>query len=261
MKKEKQLIFDDPTVKGQMLSDLKYFIPHLENMEKAYNNLEMDPFTDEVMTVIKKQGFRPIEKKYSQFVDEQLNTAGIKSTSIRERMKKETLEGFYKFKRAFDTVKTFVPYHSPAGTRPLLKLKSISYDDSQYSFIITDADLETIQEENGRVYLENGAERDFYNSLCKFQEGYNEIRAKASAAGLSFPQGREIYGVLEWFYTFNPEMTIKPRSIKAGMEWKQKSESIRNRLKSQQPHVIGNDPTIHANDINDTISNFINSEL
>lgn len=150
MHTERILLSENPNLAKEISADIKQFNPLLYDLKKAYEDLELGAFTDEVFKELSIKGAGRILKMYVDKLNAQLDKIGITSNLIRTNAISESDTYCQNLQEALRKVKGLnIETHSATG-RPSLGLEHISY--GRVGFYVSGE--EEITERFCRVYAE-----------------------------------------------------------------------------------------------------------
>ena len=165
------LIQENKNLLFEISSDLKQYLPHLDQVKKSYENLQLGNFSNEILKEIIKSGTAQIEKSFVESLNDQIEKAGISNTILKSNILKDSEQLYFSFLENTRELKRFKP--ETYSRRNFLKLNVISYLDG--SFTLTDENKEQILENECRTYLENEKDFELYENLKKFIEAFNTV--------------------------------------------------------------------------------------
>lgn len=165
------LIKEDLHLFRQIATDLKQFMPVLNEIKASFEGLEIGAFTNEIF----KESILIGPKKHMEIcvknLNNQLDKLGITSSVIRQNAIKDHEKVIERFKKAVDDAKRFYPEIYSAN-RPKLTIKFISYEKGL--FVISKEDKEMILENYCRIYIDDEEESKLLEVVEKLKEAFNE---------------------------------------------------------------------------------------
>ena len=87
------LIQENKNLLFEISSDLKQYLPHLDQVKKSYENLQLGNFSNEILKEIIKSGTAQIEKSFTESLNDQIEKAGISNTILKSNILKDAEEG------------------------------------------------------------------------------------------------------------------------------------------------------------------------
>ena len=217
------LIQENKNLLFEISSDLKQYLPHLDQVKKSYENLQLGNFSNEILKEIIKSGTAQIEKSFTESLNDQIEKAGISNTILKSNILKDSEQLYFSFLENTRELKRFKP--ETYSRRNFLKLNVISYLDG--SFTLTDENKEQILENECRTYLENEQEVELYENLKKFIEAFDTVNEnlKVLEYRFSYEKGKGVTAIENTFLMTNEndEYSINPGSIKFAANYKENS--------------------------------------
>ena len=208
------LIQENKNLLFEISSDLKQYLPHLDQVKKSYENLQLGNFSNEILKEIIKSGTAKIEKLFNESLNDQIEKAGISNTIVKSNLLKGSEQLYFSFLENTRELKRFKP--ETYSRRNFLKLNVISYLNG--SFTLTDENKEQILENECRTYLENEKDFELYENLKKFIEAFNTVNEnlKELEYRFSYEKGKGVTAIENTFLMTNEndEYSINPGSIK-----------------------------------------------
>ena len=217
------LIQENKNLLFEISSDLKQYLPHLDQVKKSYENLQLGNFSNEILKEIIKSGTAQIEKSFTESLNDQIEKAGISNTILKSNILKDSEQLYFSFLENTRELKRFKP--ETYSRRNFLKLNVISYLNG--SFTLTDENKEQILENECRTYLENEKDFELYENLKKFIEAFNTVNEnlKELEYRFSYEKGKGVTAIGNTFLMTNEndEYSINPGSIKFAANYKENS--------------------------------------
>lgn len=165
------LIKEDLYLFKQIATDLKQFMPVLNEIKASFEALEIGAFTNEIFKETVLLGPKKHIEIYVKNLNNQLDKLGITSSVIRQNAIKDHEKVIERFKKAVDDAKRFYPEIYSAN-RPKLTIKFISYEKGL--FVISKEDKEMILEDFCRIYIDNEEESKLLEVVERLKEAFNE---------------------------------------------------------------------------------------
>lgn len=165
------LIKEDLHLFRQIATDLKQFMPVLNEIKASFEGLEIGAFTNEIFKETVLLGPKKYIEIYVKNLNNQLDKLGITSSVIRQNAIKDHEKVIERFKKAVDDAKRFYPQIYSAN-RPKLTIKFISYEKGL--FVISKEDKEMILEDFCRIYIDNEEESKLLEVVERLKEAFNE---------------------------------------------------------------------------------------
>lgn len=165
------LIKEDLHLFRQITTDLKQFMPVLNEIKASFEGLEIGAFTNEIFKETVLLGPKKYIEIYVKNLNNQLDKLGITSSVIRQNAIKDHENVIERFKKAVDDAKRFYPEIYTAN-RPKLTIKFISYEKGL--FVISKEDKEMILEDFCRIYIDNEEESKLLEVVERLKEAFNE---------------------------------------------------------------------------------------
>lgn len=219
----KKLLKEDIQKFAEISSDLKQFIPHLNELKSSYEALEIGTFTNTVFKEIVLSGPTKSIEAYVKSLTDQLDKIGIKNSIIRENAIKNHEHVIERFKKALFDAKKFAP-ETYSANRPKLSLKFISVNDKTGFFHISSHDKEMILESYCRIYLDSKQEVKDFEVIERLRDTFNEYLEIVKSAKV---QTHNKYLTLAHALIINNEnkAEISPEGVKGLFGFKSRSES------------------------------------
>lgn len=218
----KKLLKEDIHKFAEIASDLKQFIPHLNELKSSYEALEIGTFTNTVFKEIVLSGPTKSIETYVKSLTDQLDKIGITNSTIRENAIKNHEYVIERFKKALSDAKKFIP-ETYSANRPKLSLKYISVNDKTGYFHISSHDKEMILESYCRIYLDREQEVKNFEKIESLRDCFNEYLEIAKSAKI---QSYNKYLLLGHVLVINDEgkAEISPEGVKGLFGFKSLSE-------------------------------------
>lgn len=175
------LIKEDLHLFRQIATDIKQFMPVLNELKSSFEGLEIGAFTNEIFKETVLLGPKKYIEIYVKNLNNQLDKLGITSSVIRQNAIKDHENVIERFKKAVDDAKRFYPEIYSAN-RPKLTIKFISYEKGL--FVISKEDKEMILENYCRIYLETEEEIKLYEVSQKLANAFNEYLEIFNTTGI-----------------------------------------------------------------------------
>lgn len=215
------LIKEDLHLFRQIVTDLKQFMPVLEELKSSFEDLQIGAFTNETFKQIILLGHTKHIDIYVKNLNNQLDKAGITIQIIRQNAIKDHEVVIERFKKAVNDAKRFYPEIYSAN-RPKLVLKFISYQDGV--FVISKEDKEMILETFCRIYLDDDQEIEILETTKVLQENFNKYLDILSSSGINvFDKFLSLNHVL--LINEEGKAEIKMEGIKSISTWKKRHEA------------------------------------
>lgn len=171
-KQTRVLVSEDKDLLNQILKDLKQFLPHLNELKKDFENLEIGEFNEEVFNTLKQKGTLFFEDKFTLKLNKELDKIGAQSMFLRNNMSSNSSVLIEKFKNSYKKVKNFVPETYAGVKRQTLRLEFISY---KFTFFIDEPEQDYILENYCRQYLETETELKALKVIEDLKNAANEL--------------------------------------------------------------------------------------
>ena len=217
------LIHEDKNLLSEISTDLRQYLPLLQQVKKSYEKLQLGDFNDDIFKEIIKSGTAKIEKLFNESLNDQIEKAGISNTIVKSNLLKGSEQLYFSFLENTRELKRFKP--ETYSRRNFLKLNVISYLNG--SFTLTDENKEQILENECRTYLENEKDFELYENLKKFIEAFNTVNEnlKELEYRFSYEKGKGVTAIGNTFLMTNEndEYSINPGSIKFATNYKENS--------------------------------------
>lgn len=218
---ERILIHENKNLLLEISSDLRQYIPLLEQVKANYENLKLGDFSNDILKQIVITGPGQIEKLFNESLNDQIEKSGISNTILKNNILKGSEQLYFSFLEKIKELKRFKP--ETYSRNNYLKLNVISYLNG--SFTLTDENKEQILERECRIYLENQKDFELYENLKKFIESYEKLNENLNELQFrfSYNQGKGLTGISNTFLMLNEndEYIINPGSIKFATNYKE----------------------------------------
>lgn len=215
------LIKEDIHLFRQIATDLKQFMPVLNEIKASFEGLEIGAFTNEIFKETVLLGPKKYIEIYVKNLNNQLDKIGITNSIIRQNAIKDHEKVIERFKKAVDDAKRFYPEIYSAN-RPKLTIKFISYEKGL--FVISEEDKEMILETFCRIYLDDDQEIEILETTKVLQENFNKYLDILSSSGINvFDKFLSLNHVL--LINEEGKAEIKMEGIKSISTWKKRHEA------------------------------------
>jgi len=221
------MIHQDDEDLQAIVSDLKYFMPKLQDLKKAYEALELEnePFTSSVFLFIKESGVNQIADLFIKQLNDGLDKTGVINEKLRTIVLSGTEIQISNLHQAYSELKKVVPpapkslsYFKPDRTA-LLTLNDIDFEDG--AFVVNEHSRELLAEKYFRIYIENEQQNNIYNNLMTMKQAFIDYENWIKSLGLPRSvNGGNFTDRLEDFFTFDRE-TRKLELIPSSIKWAQ----------------------------------------
>jgi hypothetical protein len=213
---EKILISEDADLFEAVCRDLLSFLPVLNQLKDAYEQLDLGPLDSDVWKELRDSGHELVIARYNEALETELASTGVKNRVLRGVVLAGTGEPVAHLAKRLRAAKAFKPNeHTVRNVK--LSLEHISYIDGK--FIISDDDSEQIKERYCRTYLESEGEVELFQSLTKARDSYLELVEWNNKLSLDIPMGRT-FGVFDRFFSkIGPNLTIDAGSVKGAFTY------------------------------------------
>lgn len=222
------LLFENERLLLEITKDLKQYLPHLEQVKKSYENLQLGNFSNEILKEIVNSGTGHIEKIYNESLNDQIEKSGVSNMIVKENMLKGSEVLFFEFLEKTRLLKKFRP--ETHSRQNYLKLNVISFKNG--GFILTDENKEQITENECRIYLENEKEVELHENLKNLIDAYKKVNDNLNELGFrfSYEKGKGFKGIENTF--LNPDVnnnySIIPASIRFAVNFKENELKYNN---------------------------------
>lgn len=215
------LIKEDLYLFKQIATDLKQFMPVLNEIKASFEALEIGAFTNEIFKETVLLGPKKYMEIYIQNLNNQLDKIGITNSIIRQNAIKDHEKVIERFKKAVDDAKRFYPEIYSAN-RPKLTLKFISFQGGL--FIISKEDKEMILETFCRIYLDDDQEIEILETANELQKNFNKYLDILNSSGINV---FDKFLSLNHIFIINEEgkVEIKMEGVKSISTWKKRHEA------------------------------------
>ena len=215
------LIKEDLHLFRQITTDLKQFMPVLNELKSSFEDLQIGAFTNETFKQIILLGHTKHIDIYVKNLNNQLDKAGITIQIIRQNAIKDHEVVIERFKKAVNDAKRFYP-EIYSVSRPKLVLKFISYQDGV--FVISKEDKEMILETFCRIYLDDNQEIEILETAKELQKNFNKYLDILNSSGINV---FDKFLSLNHIFIINEEgkAEIKMEGIKSISTWKKRHEA------------------------------------
>lgn len=207
---ERKLLHQDDALLEKILTDKSKFIPLLNSVKEAYENLEIGDFTEEIWNEIKANGATKISERYHKALDDDMSRTGVKNKVLRAVVLNGTNEVIDALKIAIDTIYSFEPKLYSDRTIKLT-YRDISFVDGQFE--VTEKDKESILENYCRCYLNPGVATEFYDLMVVAQLAYKELAKFDEKLGLGLTVGRSFNIFDPFFQNIGPDVEINGYAV------------------------------------------------
>lgn len=85
---ERILIHENKNLLSEISTDLKQYLPLLQQVKKSYENLQLGNFSNDILKEIIKPGTGQIEKSFNESLNDQIEKAGISNTIVKSNLLK-----------------------------------------------------------------------------------------------------------------------------------------------------------------------------
>ena len=215
------LIKEDLHLFRQIATDLKQFMPVLNEIKASFEALEIGAFTNEIFKETVLLGPKKHMEIYVKNLNNQLDKLGITSSVIRQNAIKDHENVIERFKKAVDDAKRFYPEIYTAN-RPKLTIKFISYEKGL--FVISKEDKEMILETFCRIYLDDDQEIEILETAKELQKNFNKYLDILNSSGINV---FDKFLSLNHIFIINEEgkVEIKMEGVKSISTWKKRHEA------------------------------------
>lgn len=219
---ERILIHEDKNLLSEISTDLRQYLPLLQQVKKSYEKLQLGDFNDDIFKEIVNSGTGQIEKLFNESLNDQIEKSGISNTILTSNILKDSEQLYFSFLENTKELKRFKP--ETYSRRNFLKLNVISYLNG--SFILSDENKAQIIENESRIYLENEKEKEFFENLKNLIEAYDKVNENLEQLQFrfSYNQGKGMKGIENVFLNLTEDgYSINPGSIKYATNYKENS--------------------------------------
>lgn len=181
MNDTRTLIKENTALAHEIAGDLVQFKPTLADLKRAYEALEVGPFSNEIFKKLILTGTTDTIAFYVTTLNDQLNKLGITSSTMRSN----AISGYDHIIEGLNMAVTAAKAFKPTiyGHRAILSMKFISFTDR---FIITDEDFEAILEAFARTYISE-EEKPFLELAQELTASYNKLLTFLDEQGVNSP--------------------------------------------------------------------------
>lgn len=216
------LLHENTNLLVEICKDLNQYLPHLEQVKKTYENLQLGNFNDDILKEIVNSGTGQIEKLFNESLNDQIEKAGISNTIVRDNLLKGSENLIFEFLEKCKTLKKFRP--DTFSRNNYLKLNVISFENGK--FTLTDINKNQILENECRIYIENEKEKELFDNLKNFVEAYDKLNENLNELQFrfSYNQGKGITAISNTFLEFRDnKYSIIAGSLKFATNYKENS--------------------------------------
>lgn len=171
---KRKLIFEDETYPAHLRKNLKAFEPHLNKIKEAFDSLEYEPFSNEILTELITQGVGDLQERCKEKSLQELSKAGITNSVIKNQVVEGITEKVNNLQNALREYRNFFPPRGVYETRRDLRHEDVSFLNGE--FTISEADLDKLMEGSGRVYLETEQEHELYGCLNDLLNSFEKVQ-------------------------------------------------------------------------------------
>lgn len=215
------LLHENRDLSIEISSDLKQYLPALNQVQSTYENLQLGGFSDEILKEIVSYGTKSIEQRFNESLNSQVEKVGIYNQVLKENLLKGSGDLFFEFSEKVRELKRFKP--ETFSRKNYLKLNVISFQNG--TFYLSDENKEQILENECRIYLENEKEMELFDNLKNFIEAYDKVNEnlKNLEVRFSFEKGKGITAIVNTFLKSdeNNEYSIVPSSLSFAANYKE----------------------------------------
>lgn len=233
------LLEQDDKLLQEILGDLNKFKPHLQKMKKAYEDLDLGGFSDEVMTEIKESPISHFRKIFNKNIEREIEKTGIASSIIRKNMLNGLQQQFQAFESAVMAAKKYKPGGVYMDRRPYLSFEDISFKNGK--FVVAKDGEEAILEKHCRVYLSTELEKNLFVAMEEFVKGHDLVRAALQQAGYTFQYrpGSQLSEIQDLLFKTDEEgwIEIKPKGIGVAVNRSAFQEEYKARAKRDAEYM------------------------
>lgn len=220
---KRELLNENRDLLLEITSDLKQYLPHLEQVKKTYENLQLGNFSDAILKEIVKSGTGQIEKLFNESLNDQIGKAGISNIILKDNILKGSENLIFEFIEKFRELKRFKP--ETFSRKNYLKLNVISFENK--IFYLSEENKEQILENECRIYIENEKEKELYDNLKNFIEAYNKVsnNLKELDFKFSFNEGKGVVAIANGFLwlELDNSYSIRLETLKFATTYKENS--------------------------------------
>lgn len=178
----KELLSENKELLSEILTDLKQFKPHLEEVKRTYEKLELGNFTNDVLKVITTKNINEIDKQYFEKCESDFSILNVSNALIKDNLMKGSHELFNEFLTASNNLRKFRPetYSRSAQLKPA----QISFENE--TFFCSELDQENILEVHCRIYIETDKEKKLLESLTNLKQAFDVIFTDLESMNFDF---------------------------------------------------------------------------
>lgn len=216
------LIHENKNLLVEICKDLNQYLPHLEEVKKTYEKLQLGNFNDDILKQIVRSGTGQIEKLFNESLNDQVEKAGISNTILKSNILKDSEQLYFSFLEKTRELKRFKP--ETYSRKNYLKLNVISFQNG--TFYLSDENKEQILENECRIYIENEKEKEFFDNLKNFIEAYNKVNDNLDELEFrfSYNQGTGVTAIANTFlWLDDKQYSIRPDTLKFAVNYKENS--------------------------------------
>lgn len=216
------LIKEDLNLFREIATDLKQFMPVLNELKSSFEALEIGALTNDTFKQIILLGASKQIESYKKDLNSQLDKQGVTSSIIRQNAIKDHENVIERFKKSVDNAKRFQP-QIYSSNRPKLSLKFISYENG---FCISEEDKEMILESCCRIYLETEEEIKLFQVSQNLAEAFNEYLEIFNQTGIQSIDKHYSGSHVLKYDNDNNVMIINPEGVKGVSNYKKRREEL-----------------------------------
>ncbi|WP_310558663.1 hypothetical protein [Flavobacterium sp.] len=217
------LIHENKNLLIEICKDLNQYLPHLEQVKKTYEKLQLGNFNDDILKQIVRSGTGQIEKLFNESLNDQVEKAGISNTILKSNILKDSEQLYFSFLEKTRELKRFTP--ETFSRKNYLKLNVISFQNG--IFYLSDENKEQIIENECRIYIENEKEKELFDNLQNFIEAYNKVSDNLKELEFKFryEQGKGVTAIANGFLWLELDNTysIRLETLKFATNYKEMS--------------------------------------
>lgn len=216
------LLHENTNLLVEICKDLNQYLPHLEQVKKTYENLQLGNFNDDILKQIVRSGTGQIEKQFNESLNDQVEKAGISNIILKDNILKGSENLIFEFLEKIRELKRFKP--ETFSRKNYLKLNVISFQNG--TFYLSDENKEQILENECRIYIENEKEKEFFDNLKNFIEAYNKVNDNLDELEFKFSynQGTGVTAIANTFLWLDEKQySIRPETLKFATTYKENS--------------------------------------
>ncbi|GAA4036000.1 hypothetical protein GCM10022386_21870 [Flavobacterium cheonhonense] len=210
MSTKKLLVHEDKTEINKTIYCLEQFIPEMNKLKTAFENLKIGSFSSEIYNSVKQSlSDENMIQLYYESVNKELDKVGIENAITRASLLKaheNTIEQFKtEMKRFFDSLNT---------SFGMVDLRLLDYQGGK--FFISNESVTIIRERNS-YYLETKEEIELFNSLNELLKSMQKTRlAMTDLIGYEYPDHISTIDLIKKYFIFenNKTLTLKPVGIR-----------------------------------------------